>query len=282
LLVDEHSSTDPGVNAWLAHLSLAFVGSDNHTRLRFRHQGPLRIQKALYPEGGRCCHAVVVHPPGGIASGDRLCLQIDVDANSHAVVMTPSATKWYGAFDGAPARQTLVIRLDGKLEWLPAETIVFDAARVVSDIQIDASVAASMIGWDLLVFGRHGSGERFRQGQFLQTLRVGFGGDPIWTDRLVLAGDDPLFDSPIGFDGHHAVATFWAIAPENDSFGDALIDGLREAVPVMAFTRLHPRLVVGRQVGDPIDLDAVLKRARAWVRQYGWSSPAADLRLWAT
>lgn len=267
---------------WLARLSLAFLGAENRTKLRFRHEGPLRIQKALYPEGDRCCHAVIVHPPGGIAAGDRLYLDVDVDAASHAVVTTPSATKWYGAFDGALATQSVDMHVHGKLEWLPAETIVFDQARVQSDILIQADEQASMIGWDLLVFGRHGSGERFEHGHFTQTVSVGFGQGSVWTDRLVVSGGDRLFESPIGFDGHHAVATFWAITASDEPLDDALIDGLRQAAPAMAFTRLHKRLLVGRALGDPIDLYATLKQARAWFRQRGWSVPANGLRLWAT
>jgi len=269
-------------SGWLACLRLRFNWNQGRTGLKFRHEGPLRIQKALYPDGTHCCHAVVVHPPGGIASGDRLQLDIDVEPSAHAVVTTPSATKWYGAFKGAVASQTIDIELQGRIEWLPAETIVFDAAQVASDIRVNAHAQASMIGWDLLIFGRHGSGERFLSGQFDQHLCVRFDDTPIWIDRLSVAGADALFDSPIGFDGQHAVSTFWTIAPEDAPFDDSFVEQLRQAVPEMAFTCLHPRLLVGRKLGDPIELDATLKRAWAWVRQHGWFAPAAHLRLWAT
>lgn len=280
--VDDVPSDSPSNHPWLASLSLAFSGTDHGTRLRFLHEGPLRIQKALYPEGRDCCHAVIVHPPGGIAAGDRLVLDIDVSATSHAVVTTPSATKWYGAFDGSMAEQFIEMQVHGVLEWLPAETIVFDAAQVSSDIVINASDQASMMGWDLLVFGRQGSGERFKQGQFSQTLKVDLGGASVWTDRLVILGDDPLFDSPVGLDGHHTVATFWAIAREDRPWPDTVLDELRAVGAQMAFTVLHPRLLVGRQVGETIELNEMLKRVRAFMRPHVCGAPAMDLRLWAT
>ncbi|MDO9023342.1 MAG: urease accessory protein UreD, partial [Zwartia sp.] len=40
---------------WLARLTLDF----KPTRLDHQHLGPLRIQKALYPEGPDVCHAII-------------------------------------------------------------------------------------------------------------------------------------------------------------------------------------------------------------------------------
>ena len=278
----ENRFGDQAAVGWPAYLRLEFAKRDLRTDLKFRHQGPLRIQKALYPQGPQCCHAVVVHPPGGIAGGDSLTLDISVQPLAEAVVTTPSATKWYGAFKGGVASQVVDIDLQGRLEWLPAETIVFDGAQVASSIHINASKQATMVGWDLLVFGRHGSGERFCTGQFDQRVCISLDGTEIWTDRLRLAGNDDLFDSPIGMAGHHALSTFWAIAPEAELFTDELVAGIRQAVPDMVFTRLHPRLLVGRALGAPIGLDRTLKKARAWIRQHAWLSEASDLRLWAT
>ncbi len=79
---------------WTAELHLRFRCNDTRTVLvENRHFGPLLVQKALYPEGERICHAVIIHPPGGIAGGDELTVEIDLEANSSAVMTAPAAAK---------------------------------------------------------------------------------------------------------------------------------------------------------------------------------------------
>ena len=69
--------------AWHAELHLAFARAGGRTVLRDnRHCGPLRVQKALYPEGEGVCQAVVLHPPSGIAGGDHLLISATVGAAS--------------------------------------------------------------------------------------------------------------------------------------------------------------------------------------------------------
>ena len=141
---DSDPSGSPAVEStlasWTARLALDF-NLDPHqtalkTRLNHQHLGPLRIQKVLYPEGASPCHAIIVHPPGGIAGGDRLEVLVNSQPGTHGLVTTPSAAKWYGANASLEASQLIDIDLQGAFEWLPQETIVFNRARVRSDLDI--------------------------------------------------------------------------------------------------------------------------------------------------
>ncbi|MFM8630725.1 MAG: urease accessory protein UreD, partial [Betaproteobacteria bacterium] len=161
---------------WPAKLKLDFrnAQSTNHggTILVNQHLGPLRIQKALYPEGQECCHAIVVHPPGGIAGGDCLQIDLNVRREAHAVITTPGSAKWYGSAEGQLGQQQIEMTLSGDLEWLPQESIIFDQATVDSQIQINLAPESRMIGWDGVVLGRTASGEKFESGIISQSIRL--------------------------------------------------------------------------------------------------------------
>ncbi len=257
------------------------------TRLGFKHFGPLRIQKALYPEGPSPCHAIIVHPPGGIAGGDRLEVLVHSRAHSHGLVTNPSATKWYGTDSVIAASQLIDIELEGKFEWLPQESIVFNHARVRSDINVRVASQGAMIGWDHLIFGRHAAGETFDAGNFNQTLSIEMAGREIWRDKLVLRGGDPLFASPIGLRGHHALATVWAILPDAHVWDEQTIQSLRDQTSLwgehsMTWTVLHPRLLVGRVLANPLHLKAILHQAWEFLRPHVLARLAVAPRLWAT
>lgn len=278
--------------SWLARLSLDFhvsrqvnaeTGDEaRRTSLKHEHLGPLRIQKALYPEGPALCHAIIVHPPGGIAGGDRLEVQLQSQAGSQSLVTTPSATKWYGTDRACPAVQKVHMVVNGALEWLPQETIVFDCAQVESDITIEAGATGAMLGWDHLIFGRRASGESFKTGRFAQSLRILLSEELVWHDRLVLKGSDALFASPLGLRGHHAFATLWAILAEPDTWTESRLEAVRTQSPMVSWTVLHPRLLVGRLLTEPLKLKGLLEQAWASLRPLVLNRTALQPRLWAT
>lgn len=87
---------------WKSSLQLNFdcLADTTKTRLYHRaHTGALMVQRALYPEPDSqagICHIYVLYPPAGIADDDRLTLTFNLQSNSHAVITTPGAGKWYG------------------------------------------------------------------------------------------------------------------------------------------------------------------------------------------
>ncbi|OGU22854.1 MAG: urease accessory protein UreD [Hydrogenophilales bacterium RIFOXYD1_FULL_62_11] len=203
---------------WHARLALDFQRRDAATILtRREHVGPLRVQKALYPEGEGVCHVIVLHPPSGIAGGDELNIAVKVDTGAHALLTTPGAGKWYrSAGPWAKQRLDFAVGADATLEWLPQESIVFDAARAAMQSRIELDAAARFIGMDILCLGRRASGENFAQGALQLDTRVQRGGQPLWLERGRLDGGSGLQASAAGLAGFSVSGTLLAAAPQID------------------------------------------------------------------
>ena len=154
-----------------ATLSLGFARDGDTTRLIERtHYGPLRVQKPLYPEGPEVCHAIVVHPPGGVVGGDWLAITARAGERAQALLTSPGAAKWYKANAQVSQQQVaLTIEAGATLEWLPQETIFFDAAQIRLQHDVVMAADAGYIGSEILCFGRtaghyqrhHGAPRRF-------------------------------------------------------------------------------------------------------------------------
>lgn len=253
----------PQAASWQAELRLGFVrmpGPDGErTALNEnRHSGPLRVQKALYPEGDAVCQAIVLHPPSGIAGGDRLTIDVGVGADAHAQLTTPGAGKWYRS-GGEPAAQTIgfSVAAGATLEWLPQETIVFDGAIARMATTVDLATDARFIGWDILCLGRSAAGERFARGRVDLALRIDRDGVPLWRERGGFDGNDALLASPAGWDGATVNGTLLAAFPELAQAAPALLERCRALAPTdnarHALTALpgpDGGLLVARYLGD--------------------------------
>jgi urease accessory protein len=89
-----HSLIQTPIKRWEARLDLDFSFSKGRSYLAKKcHVGPLVLQKTLHPEGETVCHGVVIHPPGGVAGGDELTLNVRLAANAKALLTTPGAGK---------------------------------------------------------------------------------------------------------------------------------------------------------------------------------------------
>ncbi|PTY37968.1 hypothetical protein BGP77_16030 [Saccharospirillum sp. MSK14-1] len=161
---------------WDAWLGLGFANSARGTRLvRCRHQGPLYVQKAFYPEGAHCAHAYLLHPPGGLVSGDDLRIAIKVESDAHALITTPGAGRAYRArSDGALQyqRNQLTVANAGVLEWLPQENIIYPNARARLDTDVELDAGSRFIGWEITSLGWPASARDLEDGELQQRLQI--------------------------------------------------------------------------------------------------------------
>ncbi len=214
---------------WSAQLCLKLERVGECTRLvHNRHSGPLRVQRALYPEGPTRAHALILHPPGGIAGGDELDIQIELAAEAKVLCTTPGASKWYHG-DRAGARQSQLLRVgaDACLEWLPQESILFDGACAAQSTLIEIDPAARCFGWDIVQLGRLSADECWTRGRWRQRLVLRRGGRERWREVSDLRADDPLRESALGLAGNAVMATAWAVAPNLKADQAELVERLR-------------------------------------------------------
>ncbi|MEB0046490.1 MULTISPECIES: urease accessory protein UreD [unclassified Pseudomonas] len=200
--------TAPFTPSWHAELELGYARFGDSTRpIQRRHKGPLRVQKHLYAEGSEVCQHIIIHPPGGIAGGDRLDITASVGADAWAQITSPGAAKWYRAASPAYQHLDLKVAAGATLEWLPQETIIFSAAQAEISTTIDLEGDARVFYWDVVALGRPASGERFERGHFQAQLDIRRDGQLLWHERQRIVGGDGLLDSPIGLDGQPVFAT---------------------------------------------------------------------------
>jgi urease accessory protein len=237
---------------WQAELELGFVRRGESTVLaRRRHVGPLAVQKPLYPEGEAVCHAIVLHPPAGIAGGDELRIGVEVEAGAQALLTTPGAGKWYRS-DGRRAQQDVTIKVSphGTAEWLPQETIVFDGAQAAMRTDVQLGAGARYLGWEILCLGRSASGERFGRGSLQLSTRIAREGRLLWAEQGALEGGSPWLDSAAGFAGRTVSATLLAAGAPVDAALVAACRGVEAEADARSGVTALPDLVVARWLGD--------------------------------
>jgi len=199
------SQPQPG-RGWQARLALRFEAGASRTLLAAReHVGPLLVQRPFYPEG-EPCHVYVIHPPGGVAGGDELTLEVEARPGAHALLTTPAAGKFYRRAPAGGARVQQTLRADGAvLEWLPQENIFYPDAAVELHTVAYLTREARCIGWEIGCVGLPASAQDLAHGELRLRLELWRDGQPLLLERLNI--DEQVLTARAGLAGHVAFGT---------------------------------------------------------------------------
>ena len=275
--------------SWHAQLQLEYTFRANRTVTHHQHRGPLRILQSLYPEGDSICHNVLVHPPGGLVGGDTLSLNVNARTDSHGLITTPGATRFYKSL-GDQALQHTKIKLDdgARLEWLPLESICHDGCLAENRLSMELAPSAEMMGWDVTALGLPHANQPFAHGSFCQHIEL----PGVWLEQGRMdANDKRLLDGPVGLAGHRCLASMFFVAGSALARGrrQAALDVAREVIESHALhttagvTSPNAQVVVVRALAPVVEpaMDLLRKIRGVW-RNHFWNLSGANPRVWNT
>lgn len=251
-----HPLNQMSVKRWEARLDLDFNVSKGRSYLAKKlHVCPLVLQKTLHPEGEAVCHGVIIHPPGGVAGGDELTLNVTLAENTKALLTTPGAGKWYKA-NGPLAQQHLQFDLadNACFEWLPQENILFDSAKVKLSSTVNLAPTAKYAAWEIVCLGRQAQQEQWLNGLMQQVVTIRRAGKLIWNERAFLKPMQRTVKSMIGLNGNAVTASFVIAA---GSVPAEALDACKAIKPVFELDKTArygvtalPEILVARYVGQ--------------------------------
>lgn len=194
--------------------------------------------KAMLPRvHGVLPEVVFLNTAGGLTGGDVLGYGLDLGPGARAVATTQTAERAY-ASAGGRARMSVRLRLGrgAMLDWLPQETILFEASALDRSTRADLAAEARILLVETLVLGRRAMGETPRSLLLDDRREVWRDGQPALVEPLRLTAS-ALGDRPALLAGARALATVALVAPgAEDALGPvrAALDGLPGGVEAAA------------------------------------------------
>lgn len=268
---------------WQARLQLEYEKRGASTVLaRRQHHGPLLVQRPFYPEGG-VCHSYIIHPPGGVVGGDHLQIDVQLNAQAHALLTTPASGKFYSSqHKQADMHQSFRVAEAACLEWLPQDNIFFEGSHTRLTTEVELAADARFIGWEISCLGRPLSHAAFTSGNCDQSLHIRREGLPVLIDKLRLQAGHDVLTSSWGLSGHSVSATLIATPVEKP-----LLNTLREYFQMndgfVFSATLMDDVLVCRFLGQQGEqARRVLEQAWHLIRPHVIGVDACSPRIWKT
>lgn len=273
------ATDNKNTTGWQARLELGYGWRHGRTTLLHRrHVGPLRVQKPFYPED-EVVHTYLLHPPGGMVGGDDLTVNVHLEPKAHALITNPGANKIYRTRH-QPVYLRQDLQVDGTLEWLPQETIVFDGGALEAQTTLHLGAGARFILWELPCLGRPAANEAYTDGSTRLKTRIVQGSKLLYEDHFQLKGGDRVYSSPVGLNGNSASGSMLAY-PVQESLVTQLRSKL-EIQPSIQMTCMDQLLVVRGLANQSQELKNAFIDVWQELRPQLLSLPAVRPRIWNT
>jgi len=238
----------------------------------------------LFPRTGaeEIEQAFVTNVSGGIVAGDALEVEVEAGPGSRCLVGAQAAEKVYRS-PGPRSHCEVQLRAgaDSWLEWLPQETIVFDAARFHRRTRMEVAAGARLLAGEWLVLGRVAHGALPSRLELRERLEVHREGKLVWADclRIDESGMQTLAH-PACLDGARALASVVYVGEDATQLLDAARD-FAQAEGCMAGASLVEGLLVVRwMAARPLDLRRALAHFWSSFRARAAGLPKRLPRIW--
>jgi len=126
---------------------------------------------------------------GGVLAGDRLALDVEVEAGATAQITTTGATRLYRHREGAADSEhhsRFTVGEGALLEYLPDAVIPYAGSRHVQRTEIRLGRGATLFWWEVLAPGRLAAGERFAFERLRIHTEIHAGSRPVLRENFLL------------------------------------------------------------------------------------------------
>ncbi|WP_447972695.1 urease accessory protein UreD [Nitrospira sp. Kam-Ns4a] len=271
----------------VGELSLDYAREGARTVLAHsRCCSPWHLVPPIALDGSGCAYTLLVNPSGGLVGGDQLVINATLNAQTHVLFSTPSATRVYRSIS-APSVQEVELSVGpgAVVEWVPEVTIPYAGSRYHQTIHVALAAGATGLVWDAIASGRVARGERWAFASLESEVWIETASGQTVLERVAVGLDRGTSPAP-GLSEWDYVGTLYLV---NDAVEEQvwkrLQERLSEALDQQPGSVLGgvsepaaPGLVVKLVARSAPDLQGALERLWSAVRSHLWNLPVPALR----
>lgn len=223
--------------------------------------------KAILPRVSGVPEVVFLNTSGGLTGGDHLSYSVALGDGVQAIATTQTAERAYRSASGiARVDVGIEVGAGGWIDWLPQETILFDAAALDRRTRIDLGAGAGCLALEAVVLGRHAMGERVAQLSFRDRREIRRDGHLLHLEPLAL-NDLALGAGQAVLGGARCFASLIMVTPAAADALSPLRQVLGQDGVHAAASAFDGRLVLRMMSGDGWPMRVQIARALSVLRR---------------